>query len=134
MRSQKGQPQSAKKKILLVDDSELSLQVEQAFLVREGFEVRIASNVAACDQILSAWSPDVVLTDVNMPDMSGSELCKAIKSRLNRLVPVVLFSSLPDAALELLAEKCGADGHLSKKRGLRQLADQVRELCESILW
>ena len=122
------------KKLLLVDDSELALQVEKAFLVNEGFEVRTAATIAACDRILSVWSPDIVLTDVKMPEMSGPELCRAIKKRLNRLVPVVLFSTLPDAALEELAIRCGADGHLSKTHGLKQLADQVRELCESILW
>ena len=122
------------KKLLLVDDSELSLQVEQAYLSNEGFEVRVAATIADCERTLEVWTPDLVLTDVRMPEMSGPELCKAIKKRLHRLVPVVLFSSLPEAALEHLATQCGADGYLCKRRGLKQLADQVREICESILW
>jgi DNA-binding NarL/FixJ family response regulator len=75
-----------------------------------------------------------VLTDVRMPEASGPELCRALKSRLDRLVPVLLFSSLPDPELGALADQCGADGFVSKHNGLGALRRQLEQVCEAILW
>lgn len=122
------------RRILLVDDSELTLQVERAYLESAGYEVRTVSSIDKLGAVLEAWSPDLVLTDVDMPVMGGAELCRLIKARIQRLVPVVLFSSLPDRELEALAQRCGADGYLSKSSGLESLGQRVDELCDSILW
>ena len=123
-----------RRRILLIDDSELTLQVERAYLESAGYEVRTLSSIDRLGAVLEAWSPDLVLTDVDMPVMDGAELCRLIKARIQRLVPVVLFSSLPDRELEALAQRCGADGYLSKSSGLESLAQRVDELCGSILW
>jgi CheY-like chemotaxis protein len=123
-----------RRKILLVDDSDLVLLLEQEMLAGEGYEVRTASSVAQVNSVLSSWSPDIILTDVKMPDIDGTQLCRLIKSQLPRLVPVILFSTLPDPALADLASRCGADGFLSKSNGLESLAQRVEDLCQSILW
>lgn len=122
------------RKILLVDDSALTLAVEEAILVAEGHEVRLATSVDEVITVLKSWAPDIVLTDVKMPGTDGTQLCRLIKSQVHRLVPVVLFSTLPDADLEVLARRCGADGFLSKSRGFESLPAQVANLCQEILW
>ncbi|HEU5057135.1 MAG TPA: response regulator [Kofleriaceae bacterium] len=122
------------RKILLVDDSALTLAVEEAILVAEGHEVRLATSVDEVVSVLESWEPDLVLTDVKMPGTDGTELCRLIKSQVHRLVPVILFSTLPDADLAVLARRCGADGYLSKSRGFDSLPAQVADLCQQILW
>jgi len=122
------------RKILLVDDSELTLAMEESILAAEGYEVRLATSVDQVIAVLKSWTPDIVLTDVKMPGTDGTELCRLIKSQVHRLVPVVLFSTLPDDDLRVLADRCGADGYLSKSRGFDSLSAQVADLCQSILW
>jgi len=123
-----------RRKILLVDDSQLTLLLEAETLTESGYDVRTAATVQQVHLVLDAWAPDIILTDVKMPDMDGAELCRVIKSQVTRLVPIILFSDLGDTELAELARRCGADGYLSKSHGLDSLANQVEELCESIVW
>ena len=128
-------PSDKGRKVLIVDDSDVQLYFEEKVLLRAGFDVRTASSLVAFDDILRDWQPDMVLTDVHMPDIRGDELCKVRKSRMGTAqTPVVLFSSLPDAQLSILAKKCGADGYLSKHNGLERLAEELQSLWEQILW
>jgi DNA-binding response OmpR family regulator len=123
------------RKILIVDDSVLCLEMEATILSRAGFDVRTASTIDAFDRILHEWMPDVVLTDVRMPEMKGTDLCRYVRRHVStRHVPVVLFSSLRDIELAPLARDCGADGYLSKHQGLGRLVEQLETLWSSILW
>src|SRR5690606_31369660 len=123
------------RKVLILDDSEVQLHFEERVLARAGFEVRTASSLAAFDQILKSWSPDIVLTDVQMPDIRGDQLCRMLKLRLpTSRTPVVLFSSWPDDDVAATAPRCSADGYLSKPTGLGRLAEEPTALGESLLW
>ena len=123
------------RKVLLLDDSMLCLQLESSVLTQAGFDVRTACSLAEFETALESFTPEIILTDVRMPEMDGAQLCRRLKSRLKTgHVPVILFSSLPDDTLSELAEACGADGFFSKTRGLYQLVDRIEDFCESILW
>lgn len=118
-----------------MDDSELALMVEQHHLVSAGFDVRTAMSLSEFDSVLSDWEPDIILTDVDMPEISGDVLCRMLKKRVEtKHAPVVLFSGLPDSTLARLAEEVGADGYVSKENGLDNLVDKLNSLCEAILW
>jgi two-component system, OmpR family, alkaline phosphatase synthesis response regulator PhoP len=123
------------RKVLIIDDSDIQLYFEQRVLERAGFDVKTANSLAEFEHLLQSWWPDIVLTDVQMPDISGDQLCSRLKSRMaTSQTPVVLFSSLPEAQLSELARQCGADGHLSKENGLERLVIELNALWESILW
>jgi CheY-like chemotaxis protein len=122
-------------KILLIDDSRVAADFASAVLESTGFEVRTAATLGEFNVVLTTWSPDVVLTDVNMPGVTGPELCQWIKQRVDtRSVPVVLFSDMPDAQLCKLAEDAGADAYVSKEHGIERVSAKLSELCEHILW
>src|SRR5262245_33867674 len=77
------------RKVLIVDDSQLCLEMEAAILAREGFDVRTAATIDEFDRILHAWSPDIVLTDVKMPEMQGTDLCRYVRRHVrSHHVPV----------------------------------------------
>jgi CheY-like chemotaxis protein len=103
------------KRVLLIDDSETTLRMVASVLDRSGFEVRTSTSIDQLTGSLGEWRPDLILTDVNMPGTSGSELCRRLKATYETAhVPVVLFSSMAVDELEALARTCDADGFLSK--------------------
>jgi CheY-like chemotaxis protein len=85
--------------------------------------------------VLGDWRPDIILTDVNMPGVSGLELCRMLKSNYETAhVPVVLFSAVPQHELEGMARDCEADGCLSKANGLDRLPKELALLIETALF
>jgi PleD family two-component response regulator len=125
----------ARRKVLLIDDSEISLHFTANVLSRAGFEVRSSIDPYELSSVLGGWRPDVILTDVDMPNVTGVELCRMLKSSYETAhVPVVLFSALPASELEVLARECEADGFLSKANGLEQVPRELTVLIETALF
>ncbi|HSN92948.1 MAG TPA: response regulator [Anaeromyxobacteraceae bacterium] len=124
-----------KKRILLLDDSTITLEMEKAVLEERGYKVAIASNLLEFQAQLEKFQPEVILTDLMMPDISGKDIVRVLKQDFHtEKIPIVLFSSKPDEELEEIAEQAGADGFLSKSHGIEKLGDMVDELVDSILW
>lgn len=124
-----------KKKILLLDDSVITLEMEKAVLEERGYEVVVASNLIEFQAALDAFQPEVILTDLMMPDISGKDIVRVLKQDFHtERIPIVLFSSKPDEELAEIAEQAGADGYLSKSNGIEKLGDMVDELVDSIIW
>ncbi len=124
-----------KRKILLIDDNEVSLHFVASTLREAGYDIRTATVVDGFDKLVSSWAPDAVLTDVKMPVMSGVELCQQLKSSYETAhVPVILFSSHEEDELAQMARTCEADGYLSKVNGLDRLTEELDALMQSILW
>jgi CheY-like chemotaxis protein len=126
---------SPKRRVLLIDDSEISLAFAETQLTTEGYDVRTALDLEQFDETLGDWEPDIILTDVNRPGIAGPELCRRLKARYETAhVPVVLFSSLSDEELAKLARECGADGFVSKVSAQERLAEELELLCQTMLW
>lgn len=126
---------ATKPRILIMDDSDLTLEAATAALERGGFEVKTAMTLGSFASILSNWSPNVVVTDVDMPGLTGPELCAWIKSRIQTSdVPILFYSGLPDDDLEKLTRDAGADGWVAKSRGLRHMVERLRTFCEGVVW
>jgi CheY-like chemotaxis protein len=124
-----------KKKILLLDDSVITLELERSVLTARGHEVAVAANLIEFQAALDAFQPEVILTDLMMPDISGKDIVRVLKQDFHtERIPIVLFSSRPDEELAEIAEQAGADGYLSKSHGIEKLGDMVDELVDSIIW
>jgi CheY-like chemotaxis protein len=124
-----------RRRLLLIDDSEIVLAVETELLTKEGFEVRAVSSLRAFLNALLDWKPHVIVTDLYMPEMSGIDLCQWLRQQVNTArIPIVLCSSAPLAKLEEIARNVGADAFLSKEAGLEALPARLHELCDEILW
>jgi CheY-like chemotaxis protein len=119
----------------LIDDSEIALHFTSRALGKAGYEVRTTADVNDLHSVLGGWCPDVILTDVDMPGLTGLELCRMLKSSYETAhVPVVLFSALSSQELETVARECEADGFLSKANGLERLPQELELLIETALF
>ncbi len=126
---------AGKKKILLLDDSAITLEMEKAVLEDRGYEVATAANLIEFQAALDTFQPEVILTDLMMPDISGKDIVRVLKQDFHtERIPIVLYSSKSDEELVEIAEQAGADGYLSKSHGIEKLGDMVDELVDSIIW
>jgi two-component system phosphate regulon response regulator PhoB/two-component system alkaline phosphatase synthesis response regulator PhoP len=122
-------------RVLLIDDSEIAREVASAVLESAGFEVRCAKTLGEFNVVLKAWAPHIVLADVNMPGVTGPELCQWIKRRIDtQSVPVVLYSDMPEANLGKVAVASGADAWVSKEHGIEHVSEKLSALCEEIVF
>ena len=124
-----------KRRILLLDDSPITLEMERAVLEDRGHAVAVAKNLLEFQTLLETFEPEVILTDLMMPDISGKEIVRVLKQDFHtEKIPIILFSSKPDDELQEIAEQAGADGFLSKSHGIDKLGDLIDELVDSIIW
>jgi len=104
-----------KAKILVVEDSRIQALALQNLLVENDYEVSITFGGVEAQALLENFFPDIIITDIIMPDINGYELCRIIRNNgRTRNIPIILLTSLasPDDIIEGL--KCGADNFISK--------------------
>jgi len=104
-----------KKHILIVDDEPSWRQILAHYLNRKGFYVKEAGSGVEALQTLAKFKPDLIFSDVRMPDMNGFDLLDNIK-KLPKLsaTPVVFCSAIDDFDAKKVAKDLGAAGYLVK--------------------
>jgi CheY-like chemotaxis protein len=119
---------SSGRRLLLVDDSATVRAAMTARLMDRGYPVRSARSLSETAQALAEFDPEIVVTDVRMPDVEGDELCRRIKAQMMRVVPVILYSGLPELELRERARLSNADAYVCKIRGIDGLIERMDEL------
>ncbi len=118
-----------RKLILLADDSPLIHRHTVPILEDDGYEVRSANDGAEAIELARAITPDLVITDVEMPRVDGYGVCKALKADpATAHVPVLICSSLGEAADLERGFDAGADDYLVKPVIPEELSTRVRAL------
>jgi putative two-component system response regulator len=116
-------------KVLVVDDLEATVLGLKGLLELEGHCVSTATNARDALDLVSEDPPDVVLTDVVMPGLTGFDLCRELKSNpATRLIPVVLITAFNDSRDRIEGINAGADDFLSKPVNTAELRARVRSL------
>ena len=115
---------SEQRRILIVDDEPQITRVLRRSLTGHGYAVQVAAEGEEALATIGAWKPDVVVTDLAMPNMGGLELCR----RLRRIsaVPVVVLSAKGEERLKVEALDAGADDYITKPFGMDELLARVR--------
>ncbi|MFL7812739.1 MAG: response regulator transcription factor [Anaerolineales bacterium] len=116
---------SAHPHILLVDDEPSIIENLAPFLERSGFEVSTAANGAQGLEIIDQAEPDLVVSDVLMPDMDGRELLRTLRQADN-WIPVILLTQVGEAFERAVALEEGADDYINKPFEPHELAARIR--------
>jgi DNA-binding response OmpR family regulator len=116
-------------KVLIADDSIAVRKVAERLLTEAGFGVALAANGAEALAYLAKETPDLVVSDVIMPDKSGYEVCAFVRGqKAIANTPVLLISGIVNDEVTKQAESCHADGVLKKPFQGTSLKDRVIEL------
>ena len=116
-------------KVLIADDSIAVRKVAERLLTEAGFGVTLAANGEEALAYLAKETPDLIVSDVIMPDKSGYEVCAFVRAqRALANTPVLLISGIVNDEVTKQAESCHADGVLKKPFQGTSLKDRVLEL------
>lgn len=111
-------------KILVIDDEPQITRVLRAALSAQGFDVRTANDPEEGLMTYRDWAPDLVITDLMMPGMSGVEVTRAI--RVKGATPVLVLSVRDHERAKVEALDAGADDYVTKPFGIQELLARVR--------
>jgi two-component system KDP operon response regulator KdpE len=111
-------------RILVIDDESQITRVLRAALSAQGYDVRTANDPAEGLQVFRDWPPDLVITDLMMPEMSGVEVCRAI--RAHAATPILVLSVREHERSKVEALDAGADDYVTKPFGIQELLARVR--------
>lgn len=112
------------KKILVVDDENQITRVLRRSLTAHRYEVRTAADGESALDTFNDFKPDLIITDLSMPEMSGIELCKAI--RKTSQIPIIVLSVKGEEKTKVEALDAGADDYITKPFGIDELLARVR--------
>jgi two-component system cell cycle response regulator DivK len=119
------------KTVLIVEDNEKNLRLVRDILQFNGFDTLEAGTGRQAIELAGAHRPDLILMDLQLPDMDGLATLAAIRQTAGgaaiRAVAVTAFAMKADAERVLAA---GFDGYLSKPIDVRTFPDEVRRFCE----
>ena len=116
-------------RVLVVDDDPDMAGFLARLLVQQGMQAEIAANGPAALEMIAALPPDLVLLDVQMPGLSGFDICRRLKSEEpTALLPVVLVTALEDQESRVRGIEAGADDFLSKPVRREELIARVKTL------
>lgn len=122
---------SSARTILVIDDNAVVLEASRSTLEQAGFRVVTRDRANGAVVAVLSERPDLVLIDVNMPNMTGDSLADVLsRTRATRGTLVVLYSSLPANALRMKALAAGAHGFIQKTGVQTELVRQVRAFLE----
>ncbi|MGB8510626.1 MAG: response regulator transcription factor [Pyrinomonadaceae bacterium] len=113
-----------KQRILIVDDEPQITRVLRRSLTTHGFDVRVASDGESALQTFGDWSPDLVITDLSMPNMDGLELCRNLRA-VSQL-PIIVLSVRGEERTKVQALDAGADDYVTKPFGMDELLARIR--------
>jgi two-component system KDP operon response regulator KdpE len=112
------------RRILVVDDEPQITRVLRTSLAAQGYDLRVANNGETALEIMKDWTPDLVITDLAMPNMDGLELCR--KLRGSSQVPIIVLSVKSEEHTKVKALDLGADDYVTKPFAIGELLARVR--------
>ncbi|HWB12069.1 MAG TPA: SpoIIE family protein phosphatase [Pirellulales bacterium] len=117
---------------LIAEDSRIQAKILQNRLTQAGYDVRVAGDGAAALEMVRRQKPDIIISDIEMPRMTGYELCRAVKQDPDlHLVPVILLSTLSDSVDIIKGLDAGADNYVTKPYDPDYLLARVESLLKT---
>ena len=116
------------KKIVLAEDNSIFLLLLKFRLEKEGYKILTAVDGKEAIELIEEHSPELILTDVMMPFISGLEVISHVRNKLNMQTPIIVFSSAGQEEIVLKAFDLGATDFMSKPLSPNELVIRVKRL------
>jgi adenylate cyclase len=121
------QPNTGRDNILVVDDTPNNLRLLSTLLMEQGYEVGKAINGQMALKSAQAAPPDLILLDINMPEMNGYEVCSLLKANpQTRDIPVIFISALDEVLDKVKAFSVGGVDYITKPFQSEEVLARVR--------
>lgn len=117
-------------RVLVIDDSPMTVQLISEALTAAGIGVDAAGDLAALDARLDANTYELVLVDVNMPEMYGDDVVEFLRIQRKLTARLFLYSDLPEQELIDKTKNSGADGYVAKSQGLEAAVETIRDALD----
>jgi two-component system, OmpR family, response regulator VicR len=117
----------AKKIVLAEDNSTLSLLLKFR-LEKEGYKLLIAVDGKEAIELIEQHNPELILTDIMMPFISGLEVISHVRNKLNKQTPIIVFSAAGQEEMVLKAFNLGANDFMGKPFSPNELVIRVKRL------
>jgi len=111
-------------RILVVEDEESFRDALSYMLSKEGFEVRLADSGPAALESFDRHGADLVLLDLMLPGLSGTEVCRALRARSS--VPVIMLTAKDGEVDKVVGLELGADDYVTKPYSARELLARIK--------
>ena len=111
-------------KILIVDDEPALSEPLEFLLQREGYETAVAADGVTALSKFDSENPDLVLLDLMLPGLSGTEVCRQIRTRSN--VPIIMLTAKDSEVDIVVGLELGADDYVTKPYSTRELLARIR--------
>lgn len=121
------------KKILAVDDSKTMREMVSFTLKSAGYDVMEAEDGKAALATLGGAKVDAVITDLNMPNMNGFELIRALRANpLYKFTPILMLTTEGDSSKKEEGKAAGATGWIVKPFNPEKLVEVVKKVCPGV--
>ena len=118
---------AAKAKILIVDDQLENLRLLAEILIGEGYEIRKAINGSTALMGVETFAPDLILLDVNMPELDGYQVCQKLKNnRATRNIPIIFLSASDQIDNKIKAFEVGGVDYITKPFQVLEVVARVK--------
>ena len=117
-------------KILLVDDERRIVEVLEAYLEREGFEIHSADNGIEALKKVKTIHPDLIILDLMLPDISGEEVCRLVRKESD--VPILMLTAKSAEDDRINGIVMGADDYLTKPFSPREVVVRVQAILRRV--
>lgn len=114
-------------KVLVVDDEEMAIKMVEMQLKSDKYDVITSLDGREAIELIKLEQPDLVISDIMMPFMSGLELLELIKAE-NKKIPVILISALDDVEVVQTAIGMGADDFIIKPVNMNELSLRIHRV------
>jgi two-component system, OmpR family, KDP operon response regulator KdpE len=111
-------------RVLVIDDEPQITRVLRTALAAQGYDVRAANDPEEALRLFEEWSPDLIMTDLMMPVISGVEVCRHVRSK--SAIPIIVLSVRDQERSKVEALDAGADDYVTKPFSIQELLARVR--------
>ena len=120
------------KKILICEDEEILLTALKFRLQKQGYELFLAADGKEARELIEKEKPDLIVTDIDVPKISGMELISLVRNDMEMSVPIVIIAPLENESIILEAMQKGADDFVTKPFKPVELVLRIRRIFQDI--